>query len=140
MNTEALTAELIRDEGIRLKPYRDSRGKLSIGAGRNLDDEGITRDEAMFLLHNDILAHLEDLDRRLPWWRRLDEVRQRVLANMCFNLGIERLLGFKRMLAALERGDYETAAFEMADSDWDREVKARADRLEEMMRTGREPA
>lgn len=140
MNADMLAAELVRDEDIRLKPYRDIRGKLTIGVGRNLDDEGITREEAMMLLRNDIAGRLGDLDRHIPWWRRLDEVRQLVLADMCFNLGIERLLGFRKMLAALQLGDFETAAEEMAASQWDHEVKDRAVRLVAMMRTGKTEA
>lgn len=136
MNVELLTAELERDEELRLKPYRDSLGNLSIGIGRNLDDEGISRHEALMMLANDIDKRVRLLDEHLPWWRSLDEVRSRVIVNMCFNLGIGGLLGFRRMLAALKAGDYDTAADEMADSKWARQVGDRAVRLVAMMRAG----
>ena len=72
----------------------------------------------------------------LPWWRKLDEVRQRVLANMCFNLGIDKLLGFQNALAAMAKGVYTTAAAEMQDSLWYGQVGQRAVRLCSAMETG----
>lgn len=86
MNQELLATELERDEALRLKPYRDSVGKLSIGIGRNLDDKGISKDEALMMLQNDIAEHLALLDRHLSWWRNMNDPRQRALANMAFNL------------------------------------------------------
>jgi lysozyme len=83
-----LRSDLTRDEALRLKPYRDSVGKLSIGVGRNLDDKGISEAEAEFMLTNDITEHLALLDKYLPWWRTLDEARQLALANLAFNLGV----------------------------------------------------
>lgn len=136
MNVGLLVDELERDEALRLKPYQDSMGYLTIGVGRNLSTKGISRKEAICLLRNDIADALDQLDKHLPWWRGIDEVRQRVLANMCFNLGIERLLGFQKMLAALQKRDYEGAAEEMASSAWDREVGNRAARLIEAIRSG----
>ena len=76
MDADRLRADLVRDEAVRLKPYRDSVGKLSIGVGRNLDDKGISEQEAMMLLGNDITEHLALLDKYLPWWAMLDEARQ----------------------------------------------------------------
>jgi lysozyme len=156
-NRILLESELVRDEGERLKVYRCTAGKRTIGVGRNLDDvgiapaesallgitvadamaRGVTRAQSRGLLSSDIDRCERDLDRKLPWWRRLGDVRQRVLLNMCFNLGITRLLGFRDTLAAIERGDYAAAAAGMADSAWHRQVGKRALRLEAMMRTGR---
>ena len=138
MNLTALKEELIRDEGLRLKPYRDTVGKLTIGVGRNLDDVGITKDEAMHLLECDIRRVKGDLDRAMPWWRELDEVRQRVIVNMAFNLGIARLMGFKNMLDAMRAGNYRDAAKEMLNSKWATQVGERAPRLAAMMRDGDE--
>lgn len=136
MNEELLRQDLIRDEGLRLKPYRCTAGKLSIGVGRNLEDVGISKSEAEYLLHNDILNVQIDLDRKLPWWRAMSEARQLVLANMAFNLGISSLLGFKNTLGAMERGDYEAAAVGMGASKWAVQVGPRATRLIKMMREG----
>lgn len=131
-----LADELVRDEALRLKPYRDRKGKLTIGIGRNLDDVGITREEAFHLLANDIERAVVDLDQFVPWWRRVDDVRQRVLVNMCFNMGIGELLKFRRALAALEVGNYAETARQMLESEWANEVGDRATRLAEMMRSG----
>ena len=139
MNLEAMTEELTRDEGLRLKPYRDTVGNLTVGIGRNLDDVGISIDEAEYLLYNDIRRAMADLDRSLPFWRGLDEVRQRVLVNMAFNLGIGRLMQFKYTLFSVEHGEWERAAQGMLSSLWARQVGPRAERLAEMMRTGLEP-
>ncbi len=139
MNRLLLRDELIRDEGLRLKPYVDSAGKVTIGFGRNLDDKGITADEASVLLMNDIAETCLALDRALPWFSRLDDVRQRVLANMAFNVGVRGLLKFSYMLAAVENGDWTTAARGMRDSKWAKQVGSRAVRLSVMMETGTVP-
>lgn len=134
MDRAKLIDDLTRDEGLRLKPYRDTVGKLTIGIGRNLDDVGITIDEAVVLLHGDIDRAVVDLDRALPWWRALDEPSARALANMAFNLGLPRLLGFRRMLAALERGDHASAAAEALNSQWADQVGSRAHRIAALIR------
>ena len=136
---ELLAKELIRDEGLKLQAYVDSEGFLSLGIGRLIDARrggGISREEAFYLFDNDVAEAIRDLDARLPWWRRLSAARQRVLLNMCFNLGIGGLLEFRRSLAAMERGDFETAAREMKASKWSTQVGDRADRLAALMRNG----
>lgn len=129
-----LRKDLIADEGLRLKPYRCSAGKLTIGVGRNLDDVGITRDEAMHLLDEDIARVQRELDRNVPWWRDLPEPAQRALANMCFNLGWPRLSGFTQMLAHLKLERFGQAAYEALDSTWARQVGARAQRIAKLFR------
>lgn len=136
MDRPTLIDELVRDEGMRLKPYVDTVGKTTIGIGRNLTDVGINKEEAYTLCNNDIDDVEGDLDHNLPWWRNLNEVRQRVLANMCFNLGIVRLLKFSNMLRFARNGEYNLAAVEMRASAWYGQVGIRATRLESMMRTG----
>jgi lysozyme len=128
-----MIAELVYDEELRLWPYYDKYGNLTIGVGRNLKAKGISRDEAMMLLVHDIEAAMADLDRRVPGWRALTEERQRVLINMCFNMGILRLLGFKKFLQYVSTGQYEAARAEMLDSVWATQVGDRATRLADMM-------
>ena len=156
-----LGAEIARDEGDELRVYRCTEGKLSIGKGRNLDDfgisaaetkalgitkasvtkHGITQAQSDALFVNDIARSEADLDRKLPWWRGLDPVRQRVLLNMCFNMGIGNaqngLLSFRNTLEMIRTGRYAAAAKAMTQSKWHRQVGARAARLEAMMETGR---
>lgn len=136
MDLEVLKADLRRDEDVKLKPYLCPAGKLTIGVGRNIEDRGISHDEADYLLENDIGVVMEDLDRALSWWRDLSYDRQRALANMCFNLGLPRLLKFKNMLAALKAGDFENAALEAIDSTWSRQVGPRADRIAKLFLEG----
>lgn len=121
-----LKTDLIQDEGLLLKPYRDIVGKLSIGVGRNLDDVGISNSEADTLLTNDMATVFQGLDREFAWWiSRPDEVR-RGMANIAFNVGIGGIAKFSRMLAALQAGDYETAAQEVVNSHLS---KPRAERI-----------
>ena len=136
MNANQLAVQLRLDEGVRLKPYKDTVGKTTIGVGRNLDDVGLSPDEVDLLLKNDILRTVSDLDKHLPWWSQLGEVRAQVLANMAFNMGIGRLLGFHDTLAAMQAGDFDKAADEMQDSLWFKQVGARATRLVRLMRLG----
>lgn len=136
MDRNALMTQLTSDEGVKLKPYRDTVGKLTIGVGRNLDDVGISYQEVMGLLANDVNRVCAALDATYPWWGQMSDKRQQVLANMAFNLGMDRLAGFKRMLAALQQGHWDEAAAEMLASKWAGQVGARAQRLANMMRTG----
>jgi lysozyme len=131
-----LIAELRRDEGVEPFPYVDTVGKTTIGVGRNLTDRGLSDDEIDYLLQNDIDLCIDDLNRGVPWWTALTPTRQRVLVNMCFNLGWPRLRGFVRTLAAMRRGDFKTAAEGMRSSLWAKQVGARAERLAQMMERG----
>ena len=128
--------QLRRDEGVRLKPYRDSVGKLTIGVGRNLDDVGISSDEADFLLSNDVAYAQRMLEQALPWTVGLGDARNGVLLNMTFNMGIGGLLEFKETLAKIQSGDYAGAAQHMLDSKWAEEVGPRSHRLALQMESG----
>ena len=136
LNMTELEREVASDEGFMPTPYRCTAGKLSIGYGTNIQD-GITRDEALLLMRHRLGKVVAALESRLPFWFKLTDDRRRVLANMGYQLGIGGLMGFRRMLAALERGDYEAAAGEMLDSKWARQDSPRrARRLAERMRRG----
>jgi lysozyme len=128
--------ELVRDEGVRLKPYRCTAGKLTIGVGRNIDDRGITNAEAMYLLNNDVAICESELTAVLPKWRELSDTRQRVMLNMVFNLGRDRLSKFTMFIGCMKMGDFEGAAKEMMDSAWATQVGQRAVRLRDMMLRG----
>jgi lysozyme len=139
MDNEALIRQLRLHEGERLKPYRCTAGKLTIGIGRNLEDRGITAAESAYLLANDVAAVQQQVLRSLPWVAQLDDVRQRVLIDMAFNMGIGGLLQFKNTLATIKAGDYTKAAAMMLDSKWAGQVGQRAERLSRMMATGKDP-
>jgi len=135
--TDKLTEMLVDHEGLRLKPYRCTAGKLTIGVGRNLDDRGLSPDEALYLLRNDIEISRTELSGAFPWFAKLDPVRQAVLIDMHVNLGLIRLKGFRNTLALIGVGKYEAAAVEMLNSKWAQQVGNRARRLSGMMVTGR---
>lgn len=127
---------LIECEGLKLKPYLCSAGKLSIGVGRNLDDRGISRKEAMFLLEEDIKVCLDELEK-LSWYTKQPSGVQTALVNMCFNLGMPRLLKFKKMIAALDGMNHHRAAIEALDSLWATQVGQRAKDVVSVIRDGR---
>ena len=139
---QMLVQEECRDSKPALKPYYDSVHKLTIGVGRNLDDVGISDREAMFMLDNDVAKAIGLLIMNLPWVELLDEVRQRVLADTCFNMGIgddkHGLLSFKNALYNFQLHNYERAAQHFEKSKWYRQVGTRGVKLVKMIRTGRD--
>ena len=130
-----LIAMLQRHEGLRLKPYECTAGKLSIGYGRNLDDMGISEVEAMVMLRNDIEQCYQELEM-FSWFEDLDQVRQEALVDMLFNLGLPTFLEFKKTLKFVAEGKYSQAAEEMLRSKWANQVGDRAKELAYMVDTG----
>lgn len=115
-NTRELTKKLLMEhEGLRLMPYEDTAGLLTIGYGHNLDARGITGEIALKLLEWDLDECLLDL-QGIGYWHQLSSARQGVLLNMRFNLGATGFRNFKRMHEALYAGDYDAAAEEIIDS------------------------
>lgn len=130
-----------RDEGTgpmkdgRLLPYRDSVGLLTIGYGRNIDERGISQEEADYMLSNDLADTIKEA-HSFPWYQGLSEERKAVICNMIFNLGLSRFKGFKKTIQYIESCDFDKAAIEMQDSKWARQVGPRATRLSKIMKTG----
>lgn len=139
MNLSRLMKQLEIDEGRRRRIYLDTVGKWTGGVGRNLSDRGFSDDEIDLMLNNDIEESVRIANGLVPSYEQLDDVRQEVLCNMAFNLGIVRLGGFKRFLAAVNRHDYHAASTEMQDSAWYNQVGDRAKRLVQAMRDGKFP-
>jgi len=156
-NREHLIQKLIAHEGMILRVYQDSLGIDTIGIGRNLEDRGISKQEldamdipnintiyehgiteadAVYLATNDVQIVENELLAAHPCVAELDSVRQLVLVDMAFNMGVPRLRGFKKMWAAIHKGDYTTAAKEMLDSRWANQVKSRSTILANMMHVG----
>lgn len=147
MNVNLMISELQRDEGNRLSVYDDATGKPivrgytlqghpTIGVGRALDVRGISADEALVLLKNDINAFTLGLQQAYRWFNSLDDVRQRALVNMAFNLGLGGLAGFQQMLKAIEARDWQAAADAMKASRWFSQVGDRGERLHSAMLLG----
>lgn len=129
--------QLILHEGMRLKPYYCTADKLTIGVGRNLEDRGITEQEARMMLRNDI-AEIGEWVKRFDWYSKLNNVRKKVIIDMVFNLGKRGFLSFQRTIGHIEEGDYTAAADEMLHSRWAEQVGQRAERLSKMMLTGKD--
>lgn len=143
MTTAFLVNDLMRDEGLRLRAYADPQSggaPWTIGYGHTGPQirPGLvwTQAEAIDALIEDIAIAQSELDEALGWWRTLDDVRQDVIVEMAFNLGIAKLLAFRRTLAAIQGGHWATASADMLLSAWAGEVGARALRLAAMMRGG----
>ena len=132
MDYKRLENTLIRHEALKLKPYRCSEGFLTIGVGHNLDANGISEAAAMFIFDEDIKEHEEAL-RKFSWFEGLSDVRQEVLLNLHFNIGHTSFLQFRKMIWALENGDYLEAAEQMKDSKWFNQVGVRGKQLVEAM-------
>ena len=128
--------ELKKEEGFSSKVYKCPAGKNTIGYGRNLDDVGITKEEAEFLLKNDIMKCDRELSELIPFYDKLNPARQYVIISMCFNLGFAGLLKFKKMLKAIREEDFTKASIEMLDSKWAYQVKSRALKLSAIMKSG----
>ena len=140
--------QLLRDEGERLFPYLDccgkpwrecvcaEKGKLTIGCGRNLDDNGISHVESEFMKGRDIMRVQAQLQETWPWTQVLDGARKGAMQNMAYNLGVRRLSAFHLFLEAMEQGDWKTAAKEMMNSKWAKQVGPRAERLRDQILTG----
>ena len=149
--------KLIQHEGLRLEVYQDTLGIDTIGIGRNLEDRGITEQElsdldipsiehvykygiteadAVYLATNDVEIVETELVRAHPCVDKLDSVRQLILMDMAFNMGVPRLCKFKNMWAAIHEDDFITAAKEMLDSRWANQVKSRATKLAHAMHHG----
>jgi len=121
-----LKAHLIEFEGLRLKPYHCTSGKLTIGIGRNLDDRGITEEEANVLLMNDIAIVQEELLARWDWVANLPPRAQLVMMDLAFNMGVPAISNFQNMLRDLKDGNWEGAAINLLDSRYAQQVGRRA--------------
>lgn len=135
-NFDELRIRILKHEGLNLKPYLDSVGKLTIGIGRNLTDCGISYDEAYDMLEHDLTRCEIDL---VPysWYSGLNQVRKGVLIELVFNIGLPRVLKFVNMIAALKAQDYIKASDELLNSLWAKQVgDKRANSLAKCLLTG----
>ncbi|KXB08575.1 hypothetical protein AKJ59_00775 [candidate division MSBL1 archaeon SCGC-AAA385M02] len=131
-----LRDQLKRHEGFRGKPYEDTTGHTTIGYGRNLEANPLSKSEASLMLENDIIRTYNELIKRLPWILDLNRVRQEALINMAFNLGVGGLLRFKKMLKALREEEYSQAGAEALASKWAEQVGNRATEIAFQIKRG----
>jgi lysozyme len=136
VDRQRLFTQLRLHEGVEHKPYKCTAGYLTIGVGRNIEERGLSDDEIDYILQNDVNIVTDELVATFDWYPDLDPIRQRVVVDMVFNLGMPRFKQFQNMIAAIEAGDWMEASDEMMDSRWAQQVGLRASRLAEMMETG----
>ena len=132
-----LIRQLKRHEGMKLKPYTCTAGKLTIGIGRNLDDVGISEDEAETLLRHDIIEATDQLLNAFPWMGALNDARASAMINFTFNVGIGTVKKFKQTMEYMKNCDYENAATALLDSRYAKQVGSRANEIAEQIRTGK---
>jgi lysozyme len=130
-----LLSQLRRDEGVHRFPYTDTVGKLTIGVGHNLTDKGLTDSQIAAILADDV-TEVQNSLTGISWYVGLDSVRQAVIVNMSFNMGVAGLLAFHKMIGLIELGKYDEAAAEMLNSKWADQVGDRAQRLSRQLATG----
>ena len=126
INKKQLTKQLMIHEGLKLKPYKCTAGKLTIGVGRNLEDVGITEAEAMFLLESDIDRVDKQCQSNFEWYEKLSPDRQGAVVNLVFNMGISKFKQFKKTIAYIEEGRFDLAGAELLDSNYARQVGQRS--------------
>lgn len=134
MNLEAIRNRLVLEEGLKLKPYQCTANKLTIGVGRNIEDRGISNETAMQMLDEDIDIMVNELRQNLSWFDKQNDAIQGVLIDLCFNMGISRLLMFVQTLKLIEQGQYAMAADELLDSKYAAMLPARSKRNAEILR------
>lgn len=137
--TETLRQRLIRHEGIKLRPYPDTQGRLTIGVGRCLTSNGISYEEAYHLLDNDIENVQESVVQAFPWAVNLDPIRLSVIQEMVFQLGVAGVQAFPKMIQALKNRQYAIAASEMLNSVWHGQTPSRCEELANIMLNGDNP-
>lgn len=133
---------LCDEEGAAPYAYQDHLGYWTIGIGRLIDSRrggGLSNDEMLYLLRNDISSRRDVLKKRLPVFQRLDPVRQSAVIALAFQLGVNGFLGFRKTIAALEAADYAEAARELLDSTFAKQTPARAKRMAAMLEKGEWP-
>ena len=136
--------EIIRDEGEILSVYLCPAGHKTTGIGHLVLREDpeydmplgtvITKARCRELLARDLDTTIAECHKLLPRFATYPGEVKKIIANMCFNMGRPRMSKFKRMLAACKSADWETAANEMQDSLWARQLPRRSDRLIKRMR------
>lgn len=126
-------------EGLRLFPYTDTQGFLTVGWGHNLSAKGLTHTQASMILTDDIAEAKAACVRAFPWFGALDEVRQAAMVDLCFNMGIASLSLFKTTLGLIRDGQYVESSKQLMNSLYARQVGHRAVRIAEMLRSGRWP-
>lgn len=136
---EEIRKQLELDEGRVRWVYKDSLGYWTIGVGCLVDERkggGLRDNEIDFIFSNRLSEVLAEMSTRLPWTARLDDARKGALANMCFQMGVDGLMGFPHMLQSLQAMNYNAAYQECLDSDWHKQTPNRCEKVARQILTG----
>jgi len=141
MNMSRLRKQLKIDEGVKYEVYLDSLGLKTCGIGHLIRKGNkeynlpvgapISEERVEELFKKDIEIVIEDCHEVFGWFDHFGDQLQEVIANMMFNLGINRFRGFKKFIQAIHVKDFKKASIEMEDSKWFRQVGNRAKRLQQ---------
>lgn len=134
MDLTQVRKRLVEHESLELMPYTCTAGKLTIGVGRNLTDRGISHETAMQMLDEDIDIVLGELQQAIPGWDNLRWNYKEALVDLAYNMGVPRLMLFRKMLSAIEADDPEKAAAELLDSRYAQQVGKRAENICALLR------
>ena len=126
MDYDRLKKQLVVHEGLELKPYKCTANKTTIGVGRNIEEVGISEDEAMYLLDNDIKNVVAQCQATFSWFDGLTDIRKEAIVNLVFNMGLSTFCKFKKTISYIEQGLYELAGTELLDSNYARQVGQRS--------------
>lgn len=126
MDYDRLKKQLVVHEGLELKPYKCTANKTTIGVGRNIEEVGISEDEAMYLLNNDIKNVVAQCQATFSWFDALTDIRKEAIINLVFNMGLSTFCKFKKTISYMEQGLYELAGTELLDSNYARQVGQRS--------------
>lgn len=135
MDLDKVKKRLIQEESMQLFPYKCSANKLTLGVGRNIEDRGISDVTAMQMLEEDIDLCVEELARNITWWEEAPDGIQEVLIDLCFNMGISRLMLFTKTLGYMGSGEMSKAADELLNSRYATMVPNRAKRNADIIRS-----
>jgi|TARA_R110002020_G_scaffold170460_1_gene360117 lysozyme len=141
MDFNRLCEQLIHHEGLKLEPYTCPEGFLSIGVGRNIQSRGISKNEALYLLKNDIDISMKELDDSFPWFSNLSEARQIALIDLHYNIGLTKLKKFKKTLALIGQAvngeaSWSDVSAELLRSKWSSQVGERSYTIARLLKEG----
>ena len=137
-----LKSRLIGEEGFSPKPYKDSEGYWTVGFGWCMDKRPLTAELAVVILEYQINeTETQVMKQCSDWYPGLSDIRQSVILDIAFNMGISHLLGFHHMIAAIKAGDFEEAANQLlytngVKTPYYEETGIRAEALADLFRKG----
>jgi lysozyme len=126
LDLDLVKKRLLDFEGMVLTAYRCKSNLLTIGVGRQIENRGITEEEALYLLENDIKETIAQLDKHWAVWTSFPPKAQHVCVDLVFNMGINTFMSFRKTRSYMELGEWEKAGDELLNSQYAKQVGRRA--------------